>query len=136
MAAPQTLPKYLYKILASTVHLPTPLPASFALPQTPLDEESGFIHFSTSTQVPYVLDRFFSGPEDGCVWLVKIVYAELEQEGNVKWEEAGKDLSLFAHLYDGDVMGSKVVNARQIEKRDDGWNETLRGLTEEGWLLD
>ncbi|KAL8809903.1 MAG: hypothetical protein Q9200_003021 [Gallowayella weberi] len=135
MAAPRTLPRYLYKILPSTVHLPTPLPASSALPQTPLDKDSGFIHFSTSPQVPYVLDRFFSKPEDGRVWLVKIAYAELEQDGNIKWEEAGKDRSLFAHLYDGDVMGDKVVNARQIEKGDD-WGETLRGLTEEGWLLD
>ncbi|KAL8677187.1 MAG: hypothetical protein Q9186_006363 [Xanthomendoza sp. 1 TL-2023] len=135
MATPSKLPKHLYKILPSTIDLPTPLPPSAALPQTSLDKDSGFIHFSTSSQVPYVLNRFFSGPEDGRVWLVKILYAELEREGNVKWEEGGKDRSLFAHLYDGDVMGSKVVDARRIEKGV-GWDGTLGGLSEEGWLLD
>ncbi|KAL8784994.1 MAG: hypothetical protein Q9213_003655 [Squamulea squamosa] len=132
MATPPTPPKYLYKILPSTAELPSPLPSSFTLPQTSLDIESGFIHFSTSTQVPYVLGRFFSGEQS--VWLVKIDYVALANDGNVKWEEAGKDKSLFAHLYGGDVEGSKVVEARKIEMGSN-WDDSLKRLIEEGWLL-
>ncbi|KAI4236663.1 MAG: hypothetical protein L6R40_006105 [Gallowayella cf. fulva] len=134
MATLAGTPQYLYKILPATITLHTPLPPSFILPRTSLDIHSGFIHFSTSSQVPYVLNRFFTTPEDGTVWLIKISYAGLERNGNVKWEEAGKDKSLFAHLYDGDVNGDTVVEARKFDKGN-GWDESLRGLAEEGWLL-
>ncbi|KAL8988002.1 MAG: hypothetical protein Q9169_008623, partial [Polycauliona sp. 2 TL-2023] len=115
MATPSKLPRFLYKILPSTIQLPMPLPTSFTLPQTSLDMHSGFIHFSTSAQVPYVLNRFFTGPEHGSVWLVKIDYAKLESDGNVKWEVAGKDQASFAHLYDGEVKGTTVVEPRKVD---------------------
>ncbi|KAI4262809.1 MAG: hypothetical protein L6R42_002025 [Xanthoria sp. 1 TBL-2021] len=135
MATPPKLPRFLYKILPSSMVLPVPLPASGTLPQTSLDIDSGFIHFSTSAQVSYVLNRFFAGSEHGSVWLVKIDYADLEDDGNVKWEEAGSDKTLFAHLYDGEVKGSKVVEARKVEMVS-SWDESLQGLADEGWLLD
>ncbi|KAL8864275.1 MAG: hypothetical protein Q9198_009975, partial [Flavoplaca austrocitrina] len=135
MATPPKLPRFLYKILPSTIDLPTPLPSSFTLPQTSLDTDSGFVHFSTSEQVPYVLNRFFTGPEHAYVWLVKIDYAALASDGDVKWEEAGKEKTLFAHLYDGDVKGSKVLGAREVAMVDN-WDQTLKVLADEGWLLD
>lgn len=135
MATPPKLPSFLYKILPSTIELPSPIPSSFTLPRTSLDIDSGFIHFSTSAQVPYVLNRFFAGPEHSNVWLVKIDYADLEHDGNVKWEEAGSSKTPFAHLYDGEVKGSKVVEARNVEMRI-SWDESLQGLADEGWLLD
>ncbi|KAL8655876.1 MAG: hypothetical protein Q9226_002866 [Calogaya cf. arnoldii] len=135
MATPAKLPKFLYKILPSTIELPTPLPSSSTLPQTSLDVESGFIHFSTSAQVPYVLNRFFTGSEHGSVWLVKIEYADLASDGNVKWEEAGSDKTLFAHLYDGEVKGSKVEDARKVDMVS-SWGESLQSLVDEGWLSD
>ena len=136
MANPPQVPRYLYKILPSTIDLPSsPLPPSFTLPRTSLDHDSGFIHFSTSAQVPYVLNHFFAGPEHGSVWLMKIDYADLQADGKVKWEEAGKDKSMFAHLYDGDVKGSKVVEARKIQMGS-SWHESLQRLADEQWLLD
>ncbi|KAL8668939.1 MAG: hypothetical protein Q9168_006452 [Polycauliona sp. 1 TL-2023] len=135
MATPSKLPRFLYKILPSTMKIPTPAPSSYTLPQTSLDVDSGFIHFSTSAQVPYVLNRFFKGPEHDSVWLVKIDYALLHSDGNVKWEEAGQDKSLFAHLYDGDVKGSKVTDARKVDAVG-SWDESLRRLEDEGWFVD
>ncbi|KAL8867622.1 MAG: hypothetical protein Q9174_005542, partial [Haloplaca sp. 1 TL-2023] len=126
-------PSFIYKILHSNNDLPTPLPSTFILPQTSLDIESGFIHFSTSVQVPYVLNRFFNGPEDGKVWLVKVDYARLAREGNVRWEVAGKEGSLFAHLYEQEVVGGDVEDVMMVE-RCGGWDDRLRGLKEEMWL--
>ena len=47
MAAPEPLPKYIYKILPSPPQ--DPLPQEFPLSQ--LDANDGFVHLSTATQV-------------------------------------------------------------------------------------
>ncbi|KAL8936739.1 MAG: hypothetical protein Q9216_004780 [Gyalolechia sp. 2 TL-2023] len=124
----------LYKILPSSHDLPSPpLPQTFILPKTTLDDNDGFIHFSTSSQVPYVLNRFFNTPETNIVWLVKIDNAKLASNGDVRWEEAGKDHSLFAHLYGGEVTGEVVDDIRKVERGDD-WSLCLEKLSQEGWL--
>ncbi|KAL8931658.1 MAG: hypothetical protein Q9211_006810 [Gyalolechia sp. 1 TL-2023] len=134
MATSMNKPSSLYKILPSSHHLPSPpLPKTFILPKTTLDDDSGFIHFSTSSQVPYVLNRFFNTPETSIVWLVKIDYARLASDGDVRWEEAGKDHSLFAHLYGGEVVGEVVDDIRKVERGDD-WSSSLDKLSEDGWL--
>ena len=127
------IPAFLYKILPSSHDLPTPLPRTFVLPKTSLDMDSGFIHFSTNVQVPFVLNRFFNDPENAKVWLVKVDYARLAREGNVRWEIAGKEGSLFAHLYGQEVQGEDVESVRRVE-RGGGWDDILRGLKEEMWL--
>ncbi|KAI4102859.1 MAG: hypothetical protein L6R37_004121 [Teloschistes peruensis] len=127
-------PSHIYKILPSTHSLPTPLQDSDVLPKTSLDVESGFIHFSTRDQVPYVLNRFFSSPEASKVWLIKIHYTRLAERGNIKWEAAGQDGSLFAHLYDQEVTGHAVDDVKSIEQREGKWASILRSLTEDEWL--
>ncbi|KAI4173385.1 MAG: hypothetical protein LQ343_002917 [Gyalolechia ehrenbergii] len=134
MATSTNNPSCLYKILPPSHELPSPpLPNTFILPKTSLDDDSGFIHFSTSSQVPYVLNRFFNNPETSIVWLVKIDYARLTNDGDVRWEEAGKDRSLFAHLYGGEVMGEVVDDIRKVERVDD-WSSSLENLNKDGWL--
>ncbi|KAI4179620.1 MAG: hypothetical protein L6R41_007736 [Letrouitia leprolyta] len=124
----------LYKILPSSFDLPsTPLPKNFILPETSLDHDSGFIHFSTSVQVPYVLGRFFDTPETSIVWLIKINVTKLASNGDIRWEEAGKDRSLFAHLYGGEVTGEVVDDVKKIERGDD-WNYVIKKLSDDGWL--
>lgn len=127
-------PTYLYKILSSTVKLPIPVPKSYIIPKTSLDIDSGFIHFSTSSQVPYVLNRFFNTPETSTVWLVKINYAELSRGSDVRWEKVGKDGSLFAHLYGGEVIGQMVHDALSLFKGA-GWDASLQRLAEDNWLV-
>ncbi|KAL8929560.1 MAG: hypothetical protein Q9208_001229 [Pyrenodesmia sp. 3 TL-2023] len=133
MAASTPDPPYLYKILPSTVDLPIPISTTSVVPQTSLDFDSGFIHFSTHSQVPYVLNRFFDTPETGTVWLVRINYARLANRGDVRWEPAGKDGSLFAHLYGGEVEGTMVDDVKKLD-RGNGWHSGLQELTEHGWL--
>lgn len=136
MATLSKNPAYLYKILPSSFDLPSPpLPKNYVLPKTSLDDDSGFIHLSTSSQVPYVLNRFFNTPETRNVWLVKIDYAKLASDGDVRWEEAGKDRSLFAHLYGGEVTGQVVDDTKKTE-RADGWKSSLEQLRGDGWLDD
>ncbi|KAL9010912.1 MAG: hypothetical protein Q9173_004203 [Seirophora scorigena] len=127
---------YLYKILPSTVDLPQPLPSpAYTLPKTSLDLDSGFIHFSTSAQVPYVLNRFFNTPDTSTVWLVKINYAELAGNGDVRWEEAGEGGSLFGHLYGGEVTGQAVHDMLKLDKGADGWDSALQKMTARDWLV-
>ncbi|KAI4192946.1 MAG: hypothetical protein LQ346_004061 [Caloplaca aetnensis] len=128
----QTSP-YLYKILPAAVDIPIPPPRTFVVPKTPLDIDSGFIHFSTHSQVPYVLDRFFNTIETSIVWLIKVNYAALTSGGDVRWEPAGKDGSLFAHLYGGEVQGSAVDDVKKLD-RGTGWDSSLQKLTVDGWL--
>ncbi|KAL9577622.1 MAG: hypothetical protein Q9212_006248 [Teloschistes hypoglaucus] len=122
-------PSHIYKILPSTHSLP--FSDSDVLPKTSLDIESGFIHFSTREQVPYVLNRFFPSPKAGKVWLIKIHYARLADRGNIKWEAAGQDDSLFAHLYDQEVMEHAVDDVKSIEQKEGKWDSILRSLTED-----
>ncbi|KAL8734276.1 MAG: hypothetical protein Q9181_003243 [Wetmoreana brouardii] len=133
MAEPSKEPAYIYRILPSTFNVPSPLPQSFTLPKTSLDIDSGFIHFSTSAQVPYVLNRFFSAPEHGKVWLIKIDYARLASDGDVRWEKAGRDGSLFAHLYGQELTGQVVEDLRKVDQGD-GWDSVLQKLAEDEWL--
>ncbi|KAL8902473.1 MAG: hypothetical protein Q9207_004671 [Kuettlingeria erythrocarpa] len=126
-------PRYLYKILPATVDIPIPPFKTFVVPKTPLDIDSGFIHFSTHSQVPYVLDRFFNTPAMSTVWLIKVDYAALASGGDVRWEPAGKDGSLFAHLYGGEVEGSVVDDVKRLDRAID-WDSSLQKLTEDGWL--
>lgn len=126
---------HLYKILPSSMELPVPLPRTSIIPKTSVDVDSGFIHFSTSSQVPYVLHRFFNTPETRNVWLVKINYAGLASNGDVRWEGAGTDGSSFAHLYGGEVTGEVVDDVKQLDRgNNNDWDSSLQGLTEDGWL--
>ncbi|KAL8751176.1 MAG: hypothetical protein Q9184_006152 [Pyrenodesmia sp. 2 TL-2023] len=100
------------------------------LTTTPLDIDSGFIHLSTDAQVSYVLNRFFNTSN---VWLVRINYAGLAKDGDVRWEPAGKDGSLFAHLYGGEIEGNMVDDVKKLD-RGNGWDLGLQELTEDGWL--
>lgn len=122
MSAPSPLPTYLYKILPSAP--PSPLPAR--LPLSDLDRNDGFIHLSTSEQVPGTADTWFNSFEE--LWLLKIRYETLAKgidgDGEVKsgaklqWDEAGR--GVFAHYYEADLGSGNVVEAFKVEKGE-GW---------------
>ncbi|KAF1840076.1 uncharacterized protein K460DRAFT_296815 [Cucurbitaria berberidis CBS 394.84] len=128
MPAPSPLPTYLYKILPAAP--PSPLPAR--LPLSDLDRNDGYIHLSTSEQVPGTADKFFGSVSE--LWLLKIKYEVLaagtdgdgdvksEDKAEVKWEEVGR--GCFAHLYGGDLGKGNVESVVKAEKKG-SWFESL-----------
>lgn len=121
MLAPSPLPTYLYKILPSAP--PTPLPER--LPLSDLDRNDGYIHLSTSEQVPSTADKFFGTYTE--LWLLKIKYEVLaagtdgdgkvntKNKAEIKWEEVGR--GCFAHFYGGDLGIGNVHAALKVEKK-------------------
>lgn len=128
MPAPSPLPTYLYKILPSAP--PSPLPAR--LPLSDLDRNDGYIHLSTSEQVPGTADKFFGNVSE--LWLLKIKYdvlaagtdgdGEVKQQdkAEIKWEEVGR--GCFAHFYGGDLGKGNVIEAVKADKKGT-WVESL-----------
>ena len=51
-------PNYVYKLVPPSMPVPDPLPERLEV--SDLDESSGFIHLSTSIQVPGTLKHFFA----------------------------------------------------------------------------
>ena len=122
MAAPNPPPTYLYKILPSAP--PSPLPDR--LPLSDLDRNDGYIHLSTSEQVPGTADKWFNDYTE--LWLLKIRYetlasgvdasGEKKDGAEIKWEEVGR--GVFAHFYGGDLGRGNVVEVVKVEKGS-GW---------------
>lgn len=80
MAAADSLPRYIYKLVPSTAPVVEPLPES--LPVSELDQTSGFIHLSTALQVPNTLKFFFK--EEPLAYLLRIDYGRVAQD--IRWE--------------------------------------------------
>lgn len=80
MAALDSQPRYLYKIIPSIAPVREPLPER--LPVSDLDQNSGFTHLSMAQQVPNTLKRFFS--EEPLVYILRIEYTHVCQ--HVRWE--------------------------------------------------
>ncbi|KAJ8108201.1 hypothetical protein OPT61_g8340 [Boeremia exigua] len=137
MPAPSPLPTFLYKILPSAP--PSPLPDR--LPLSELDRKDGFIHLSTSEQVPGTADRFFGDFTE--LWLLKIKYSVLEagtdangsanaaNKAWIQWDEVGH--GAFAHFYGGDLGNGNVHEAVKVEKKGT-WAESLNLEWNAGFL--
>ncbi|KAF8665711.1 hypothetical protein AX16_000161 [Volvariella volvacea WC 439] len=129
-------PTYLYKIVHSSAPPPSPLPER--LPLSQLDAADGFIHLSTSTQVPRTLVRFFR--DDTQVYLLRLTYSHVE--AHIRWENPqgtapGRmgDDNTFGHLYNGGRLGRDEVESIKVVNRDKatGWAEALEAVQD--WLV-
>ncbi|KAG6828525.1 hypothetical protein H0H92_007653 [Tricholoma furcatifolium] len=131
-------PNYIYKLVPSS----SPVPLNHGdlpdrLPVSALDEESGFIHASTSTQVPNTLKFFFA--EDAFVYVLRIKYKDVDSE--TRWEDPRAEIcgprggeGLFPHIYNGLKLGKDEINGVYIlENGPDGWDAALSKAKE--WLL-
>ncbi|KAJ5174856.1 uncharacterized protein N7482_000733 [Penicillium canariense] len=134
MATLDSQPHFLYKIVPSTAAVREPLPDR--LPVSELDESSGFIHLSMSSQVPNTLKFFFS--EEPLVYILRIDYSNVVQD--IIWESPDGKVcgprpgeGLFPHLYNGLKLGKDEVESIAIWKNDDGWDKALKGA--KPWLL-
>jgi uncharacterized protein (DUF952 family) len=136
MATPSaTTPTYIYKLIPSTSAPPDPLPT--ALPISPLDQSSGFIHLSTAHQIPNTLKFFFG--EHTSVYILRIPYDPLEK--HIRWEDPKAEVcgprggeGVFPHLYNGFKLGKEEVESVRCWERGDGeWDEALKDA--EAWLV-
>ncbi|KAI0072841.1 hypothetical protein K474DRAFT_322218 [Panus rudis PR-1116 ss-1] len=134
-------PTYIYKIVPSSSPVPSPLPLK--LPVSELDQSSGFIHLSTSVQVPGTLKHFFSN--DDYVYLLRIPYDRVEK--NIRWEDPKAEVcgprggeGMFPHLYnkeenEGELkLGSdEIESVKTIERNGKSWDEALAEAKD--WLV-
>ncbi|KAJ5132243.1 hypothetical protein N7448_006401 [Penicillium atrosanguineum] len=134
MAALETQPRYLYKIVASNAPIREPIPER--LPVSELDQDSGFVHLSMAHQVPNTLKMFFK--DDPVVYILRIEYGRVIQD--IRWESPDAKVcgprpgeGLFPHLYNGLKLGKEEVESIAIWQNEDGWDKALEGA--EPWLL-
>ncbi|KAJ8581941.1 hypothetical protein M405DRAFT_831479 [Rhizopogon salebrosus TDB-379] len=128
-------PTYIYKLIPSSAPPPDPLPSR--LPVSDLDQTSGFIHLSTSLQIPNTLKLFFK--DDPRVYVLRIPYDVVEE--SIKWEDPKGEVGgprggegVFPHLYNGFKLGTdEVESVQSLEKGSDGWDSALKAA--EAWLI-
>ncbi|KAK2460045.1 hypothetical protein APHAL10511_007922 [Amanita phalloides] len=133
-------PTYIYKLISSTAPPPSPLPT--ALPLSPLDKSSGFIHLSTASQIPGTLRHFFASETK--VYVLRIPYHD-RIEKDIRWESPDTKVcgerpgeGLFPHLYNGGRLGSEEVESvaaweNMIPGSEAGWDDALDKA--QSWLI-
>ncbi|ROV90578.1 hypothetical protein VSDG_07455 [Cytospora chrysosperma] len=131
MPAPKSLPTYVYKIVDSAP--PSPLPDVYPLSE--LDKHDGFVHLSTSWQVPITADLFFASHTT--LHLIKIRLAP--RLSQVKWDDPPDENDGCPHLY-GSFGAADVESVETFEKASGGgggggggqsWKEVFASS---GWL--
>ncbi|KAF9483948.1 hypothetical protein BDN70DRAFT_873072 [Pholiota conissans] len=132
----KAVPTYIYKIVPSRFPPPSPLPD--ALPVSDLDQRDGFIHLSTSLQVPGTLNRFFA--EEDKVYILRIVYSSVESK--IKWEDSkGKtaggvgEPNMFPHLYNDLRLGKSEIESVVEWERKPNWDAAIEKATEDAWFI-
>ncbi|KAI1824297.1 hypothetical protein F4861DRAFT_539179 [Xylaria intraflava] len=114
MAPPVPLPKYVYKIVPAAP--PSPIPAQYPLSE--LDQNDGFVHLSTATQIPDTADLFFTGAKT--LWVLKVRFRP-EFHGVTTWEVSG-----CPHLYGN--FGAEEVEGTKAFSRSEGesWKDAMK----------
>ncbi|KAL2802532.1 hypothetical protein BJX63DRAFT_437787 [Aspergillus granulosus] len=128
-----SLPTYLYKLVPSSAPVREPLPER--LPVSLIDQQSGFVHLSTSLQVPNTLKLFFK--DEPLVYVLRIPYHRVAQD--IVFEDVtGRrgprpDEGLFPHLYNDLKLGKEEVESMSVWSNDEGWEKALDAA--KPWLL-
>ena len=127
-------PTYIYKLIPSTAAPPDPLPEK--LPVSDLDTRSGFVHLSTSVQVPNTLKYFFG--DEPRVYVLRVSYDRVEKD--IKWEDPKAEAcgprggeGMFPHLYNGLKLGKDEVESVAVWENEGGWDVALTKA--ENWLI-
>lgn len=108
-------PEFVYKIL-----LVEQANTKDFVPASELDIRDGYIHLSTSHQVPRTCKRFFHAHQE--IVLFKIKYSEIQHL--VKWELAGTvdaAENYFPHVY-GQISMDSVKSTTIIKQKDTGFD--------------
>lgn len=127
-------PHYVYKLVPPSIPVPDPLPER--LEASDLDESSGFIHLSTSIQVPGTLKHFFADQPQ--VFILRVPLVPVEKL--IKWEDPKGEVcgsrgeeGLFPHLYNGLKLGKDEVESVQVLENTGGWDSALKEVDD--WLI-
>ncbi|KAF4988957.1 hypothetical protein FGRMN_9430 [Fusarium graminum] len=104
-------PKYIYKIIPLAPEDPIP----DEHPLSDLDRNDGFVHLSTSTQVPKTADLFFTSASS--LWVIKLELAQFSSA--LKWEDG------FPHLY-GNFGGKNVDSVEKfVRPGNQTWGQVM-----------
>ncbi|KAK3378083.1 hypothetical protein B0H63DRAFT_478844 [Podospora didyma] len=131
IAPPSPLPEFVYKITPTAP--PDPIPEAY--PLSDLDREDGFVHLSTSWQVPITANLFFAETKE--MYILKLRLANFVPPASVKWDET-PDTNGCPHLY-GSNFGARDVVSIKLFRREEGqtWGDVFnKASSEEGgaWL--
>lgn len=126
-------PSYVYKLVPPSMPVPDPLPEKLEV--SDLDESSGFIHLSTSIQVPGTLKHFFA--DQSRVFVLCVPLAPVEKL--IRWEDPKAEVcgprggdGWFPHLYNGLKLGKDEVESVRVLENSGGWDAALRAVD---WLV-
>ncbi|KAH6845152.1 hypothetical protein B0I37DRAFT_379311 [Chaetomium sp. MPI-CAGE-AT-0009] len=121
---PSPLPEFVYKIVPSAP--PNPIPEQY--PLSDLDRQDGFVHLSTSWQIPITSDLFFK--DSPSFYLLKLRLANFDAS-SVKWDEVD-GTNGCPHLY-GNFGTQDVVAVREFRRGEgQSWKDVFEA--EGGWL--
>ena len=127
-------PNYVYKLVPPSMPVPDPLPERLEVSE--LDESSGFIHLSTSIQVPGTLEHFFA--DQSQVFILRVPLVPVEKL--IKWEDPTGEVcgsrggeGLFPHLYNGLKLGKEEIESMRVLSNSGGWDAALKDV--EDWLI-
>ncbi|KAK1776899.1 hypothetical protein QBC45DRAFT_487809 [Copromyces sp. CBS 386.78] len=124
---PSPLPEFVYKITPEVP--PSPIPESYPLSE--LDQKDGFVHLSTSWQIPTTADLFFTTTPS--FYLLKLRLSNFDQ-ASVKWDEV-EDTNGCPHLY-GNFGGKDVVDVKEFRRGEDKtWGEVFKKEEAKAWLV-
>lgn len=135
-------PTYIYKLVSSSSHIPLDISdLPLRLPVSSFDEESGFIHLSTSVQVLNTLKWFFD--EQKTVYVLRLPYEKLTEDRAIRWEDPKGEVcgprggeGMFPHLYNGLKLGRDEIDSiRLLERAEDGWDKPIEDAIKDGWMV-
>jgi uncharacterized protein (DUF952 family) len=89
---PMTHPELVYKI--ATAEVVAAAEARGEFPRMPIDDQDGFVHFSTAAQLPETLRLHFAGQDD----LVLLAVRSRDLGQGLVWEPS-RGGELFPHVY-------------------------------------
>ncbi|KAF8522859.1 hypothetical protein JB92DRAFT_2886507 [Gautieria morchelliformis] len=131
-------PTFIYKIVPASTPVPIHAQLPDALPVSDLDRSSGFIHLSTSKQLPGTVKHFFK--DDELVYILRIPYDPLEDK--IRWEDPKAEVcgprsgeGMFPHLYNELILGKREIERVEVLKKGEtGWDEALSKASAD-WLV-
>lgn len=136
-------PNYIYKLVPAASPVPlqhSDLPEH--LPVSDIDRSSGFIHMSTSVQVPGTLKFFFK--DDPLVYVLRIRYDDLDDK--IRWEDPKAEVcgprggeGMFPHIYNGLQLGKAEIERVEIMENlslsgQGGWDAAIEKANAD-WLV-
>ncbi|KAG6857171.1 hypothetical protein H0H87_008236 [Tephrocybe sp. NHM501043] len=138
MAQAASNPTFIYKLVPSSSPVPLyhdELPER--LPVSSIDQDSGFVHLSTSAQLPGTLKSFFA--DESLVYILRIKYDDFN--GKIRWEDPRAEVcgprggeGMFPHLYNDLKLGKdEIESVHVLEKGEGGWDAALIGAND--WLV-